>query len=98
MTRSRAYLIAKLRERGLSYRMATRVIDRIFSSMKEALQRGEEIELPIGSLKVVRHKRRPKRGWYLNRITTTYKKPFTVALVSKERSSSDDLRGQPGEL
>jgi nucleoid DNA-binding protein len=95
MTRGRAHLIAKLRERGLSYRMAIRVIDQIFSSMKEALQRGEEVELPIGSLKVVRHKRRPKRGWYLNRITTTYEKPFTVALVNKG-SSSDDLRGQPG--
>lgn len=94
MTCDRRYLVAKLRERGLSKRMAMKILDRIFSSMKEALQKGEEIELPIGTLKVIRQKRRPRRGWYLNRITTTYKKPFTVALVNNEGSNSGDLHNR----
>ncbi len=48
--------------------------------MKEALVNGEEVEVPFGWLKVVESDRPPKRGWYLGKIITTYKKPFTVIL------------------
>ena len=80
MTRGRAYIVERLRKHGLSKRQARRVLDELVEAMKEALRNGEGVDLPIGTLEVVRHKRKPQRGFYLNRISTTYKKPFTVVL------------------
>jgi len=54
----------------------------VLDEMKAALKRGEEVEWPFGSLRTVRHARKPKSGWYLHKITTVYKKQFTVALVN----------------
>ncbi len=92
MTKGRAYLVAKLRERGLSKRDAVRILNQVFSLMKAALRRGEDVESPFGFLRVDRHRHRPKRGWQLNQtITTTYKKPFTVVL--HEEGESGKLQG-----
>jgi len=74
----RAYLVGKLRERGLSRRDAVRILKRVINEMTQALRRGEEVEFPFGTLQRVRHKHRKKRGWFLDKIITTYKKPFTI--------------------
>lgn len=45
---------------------------------EEALQRGEEVEFPLGYLRRARHPHRKMRDWFLNDITTIYKNPYTV--------------------
>jgi hypothetical protein len=42
------------------------------------------VELPFGNLRRVRHSGKRQRGWFLNRITTMYKRPWTVTLELKE--------------
>lgn len=76
-------IIRKLREVGLSRRDAVRIFNAILDEMKEALKRGEEVEWPFGTLKRVAQPRRSMRGWFLYKITTLYKKPFTVALIKE---------------
>jgi Bacterial DNA-binding protein len=50
----RAYLVKKLRERGLSRRDAVRILNTIFVEMSKALKRGWEVEFPFGKLKRVK--------------------------------------------
>ena len=50
----RAYLIAKLQERGLSRRGALRVLNVIFEAMKKELQAGRAVKFPLGKLKRVK--------------------------------------------
>jgi hypothetical protein len=52
----------------------------ILDEMAAALARGEDMEFPFGSLKRVHHPHKRKDGWFLGKITTIYKKPYTVAL------------------
>ena len=86
----RAYLVAKLRERGgLSERSARYILNAIFEEMAEALRRGEKVECPFGYLQRVPRRREKQRGWFLNRITTIYQQPYTVALV---RDDEDDAQ------
>ncbi len=75
-------IIRKLQTHGHSRRQAVRIFNAILDEMKAALKRGEEVEWPFGSLKTVRHPRKPQRGWHLHTITTLYKRQFTVALVN----------------
>jgi nucleoid DNA-binding protein len=74
----RAYLIDKLRERGLSRRDSVRIVKFVFDEMARALKRGELVEFPLGALRRVRHQRSKKRGWFLGKITTIYKRRYTV--------------------
>jgi len=74
----RAYLIGKLRERGLSRRDSARIVNFVLKEMAEALKRGESVEFPLGTLRRVRHQRTKQRGWFLGRIRTIYKRPYTV--------------------
>ena len=46
----RAYLVGKLRERGLSRRDAVRILNAGFDEMIKALRRGKDVEYPFGSL------------------------------------------------
>jgi hypothetical protein len=45
-----------------------------------ALAGGDDVEFPFGSLQKVHHRHKKKHGWFLGKITTIYKKPYTVAL------------------
>jgi nucleoid DNA-binding protein len=74
----RAYLMDKLRERGLSRRDSARIVNFVLKEMAEALKRGESVEFPLGTLRRVRHQRTKQRGWFLGKITTIYKRPYTV--------------------
>jgi hypothetical protein len=77
---AREYLIRQLKRRGVSRRRSVRGLNLVFAEIKNALGRGEEVELPWGKLKVMRHKHRTQTGHFLNRKMTTYKWPFTVVL------------------
>jgi hypothetical protein len=46
--------------------------------MAKALKRGEKVEFPFGTLLRVRHQHAKKRGWFLEKIITIYKKPYSV--------------------
>ena len=74
----RTYLVAKLRKLGLSRRESVRILNKVINEMTEALRRGEEVEFPFGTLQRVRHQHPKTRGWFLDRLTSTYKKPYTV--------------------
>ena len=79
-TRNKGDLIAKLRELGMSRRAAVIILNSVLREIAAALQRGEAVELPFGTLQKARHAHRPQQGRFLNRNTAIYKKPFTVAL------------------
>lgn len=74
----RTYLVDQLRKKGLSRRDSVRILNRVINAMTQALSRGEEVEFPFGTLQRVRHQHSKTRGWFLNKITATYKKPYTV--------------------
>ena len=74
----RAYLVDKLRERGLSRRDSVCILNIILEEMAKALKRGERVEFPLGALRRVRHQRTKKRGWFLGRITNIYKRRYWV--------------------
>ena len=78
--RGREYLAAQLGKHGLSRRSSLWFLNHIFGEIKQALAEGEEVEFPMGKLKVVRHQHRTQTGRFLNRTITTYKQPFTVVL------------------
>jgi hypothetical protein len=74
----RAYLIDKLRELGWSRRDSAGIVKLVLNEMIQALKRGESVEFPLGTLRRVRNQRTRQRGWFLGRIRTIYKRPYTV--------------------
>jgi nucleoid DNA-binding protein len=58
----------------LSRAEAREVIDVVFETMTEALNRGETVCLPFGTFEVLDHPRPPRRGWFLNRVRVIYKR------------------------
>jgi len=74
--------VKQLQKRGMSRRDAVAVLNEMFNEMKLALAQGETVAFPFGKLKIVRHKHRKRRGWFLNRITVIYRKPFTIEHVT----------------
>jgi nucleoid DNA-binding protein len=79
-TLNKGYIVRKLRERGLSRRRSVQLLNFILNEVAAALARGEFVEFPFGSLKRVHHPHKVKVGWFLDKITTIYKRPYTVAL------------------
>lgn len=77
----RADLVQELRAKGFSRPLAVEMVNLVFTVIAEALIRGEEVEFPFGHLQRVKHRHRTRRGWFLDRITTTYKNPWTVELA-----------------
>ena len=84
----RAYLVSKLQERGVSRRMAVRILNLIFAEMSKALQRGREVEFPFGRLKRVK---RVSRRWEL-----AGDEPMTPYTVEHELDATG-YRLLPGE-
>jgi hypothetical protein len=80
-TLNKGYIVRKLRERGLSRRQSVELLNFILDEVAAALARGEDVESPFGSLKRTHHPHKKKDGWFLDRITTIYKKLYTVALA-----------------
>ena len=82
----RAYLVGKLRELGLSRRDAVRTLNFVFDEMTQALRRGETWSSRSG-LYAGPPPAPKKRGWFLGKITTIYKKPYTVKHELDEEGS-----------
>src|SRR5580704_15690760 len=79
-TVNKGHIVRKLRERGLSRRRSVQLLNFILDEVAAALARGEDVEFPFGSLKRVHHPHKKQDGRFLDKITTIYKKPYTVAL------------------
>jgi nucleoid DNA-binding protein len=58
----------------LSRSEARDVIDVVLDEIVQALKRGENVTLPIGSFEVKERSRPPQRGWYLKRVRVLYKR------------------------
>jgi nucleoid DNA-binding protein len=58
----------------LSRSEAEAVVNVVFETITEALNRGETVKLPFGKFEVKKHTRPPVRGWFLKRVRVTYKK------------------------
>ena len=65
----------------MSRRRSVQLLNFILDEIAAALARGEDVESPIGLLKRVRHPHKERDGWFLGKITTIYKKPYTVVLA-----------------
>lgn len=59
------------------------IVNAFFDSIAEALQRGEAVELPFGRLEAFFHKEKPRRGWFLDRVRVTYRKPKSIRLITE---------------
>ena len=79
-TVNKGSIVRMLQERGLSRRRSVQLLNFVLDEVVAALARGEGVEFPFGSLQRVHHPHKKKDGWFLGRITTIYKKPYTVAL------------------
>jgi hypothetical protein len=75
----RAYLVKKLRERGLSRRHAVRILNAVIKEMKRALKRGDYVELPIGFL--MRVERHYSKYWDSVHDRPAGSQQYTVELV-----------------
>jgi hypothetical protein len=73
MDQGRAYLVGKLRERGLSKRQTVRILNMIFREMGQALKLGGGVEFPFGNLKKVKPL---SKRWLM--MDDEPMKPFTV--------------------
>ncbi len=61
----RADLVEKLKSKyGLSRRQATEIVNIVLERMIAALQRGGEVEFPLGKLKLQRHRHRKQEGQF----------------------------------
>lgn len=58
----------------LSRTQAEEVVNVVFETIGEALNKGEKATLPIGTFEVLTHTRPPKRGWFLKRVRVIYKR------------------------
>ena len=72
----RSYLVGKLRERGMSRRLAVRIVNLIFAEMVKALKRGRAVEFPFGRLKRVQ--RHFSKWWDAVGDTPANRNPYTV--------------------
>ncbi len=73
-------------EEGFSRRKAAAAVDAVINAWKTALARGEEVETPVGHLRVVKRKSRFaafKLKHTKRRLCIVNQRPRTVQLVSK---------------
>lgn len=72
----RAYLVEKLRERGLSYRRSVRILNFILAEMAKTLKCGGVVPFPFGRLKRV--KRHFSKYWDYVDDYPAHRSPYTV--------------------
>jgi nucleoid DNA-binding protein len=77
----RAYLVAKLQERGCSRRQAVEILNTILHEMSQALKRGKRVEFPFGYLE----RTYTERYWH-SRLSRGEepRQPYTVVHVQDE--------------
>jgi nucleoid DNA-binding protein len=70
--------------RNLTHEQARTIVNEIFAAIREALQNGEVVRLPFGSLGVYEQDRQPTRGWFLNRVRVLYKRSNVIKFLGEE--------------
>ena len=76
-------LVLTLRTRGFTVREAHRAANAFFAAIKAAVLRREDVELPIGVLKVVAHTHKPYRKWRWGQPIQFYRKRYQIVLKQK---------------
>jgi nucleoid DNA-binding protein len=77
----RDHLALKLQIVGLTFRQARQVVDAIWESIKEALQRGEDVETPLGRFQVV-ERPKPKMRRLLGKWQRLYRRRKKVVFTA----------------
>lgn len=72
MTVTRSSLRSSLQAEGFSYREARLIVNTIFEILSEAIRKGEELDLPFGTL--TPRTPTPKRAYQLGKIVQIYTK------------------------
>jgi nucleoid DNA-binding protein len=67
----------ELTQKGFTFREALAAVDAVFESIKEALQRHEDVHLPFGTLRVMGNDG-PRREWRFGKVIVTNRSPYTV--------------------
>jgi nucleoid DNA-binding protein len=73
-------LVRVLKEQGLSVLKSRAVVDTVFESIKDALGRHEDVELPIGTFTVLQNPDE-RRAWKFGQITTLYAHRYKVKFL-----------------
>ena len=73
-------LVPALTKQGLSVLKAWAVIDTVFDSIKDALGRHEDVELPIGTFTVLQNPYE-RRAWKFGQITVLYAHKYKVKFL-----------------
>ena len=81
--------------RNLTREQARAVVDEIFRAIAEALRNGEVARLPFGSLGVYEQDRKPKRGWFLNRVRVLYRQRNMIKFLGVEYDQKPADQGPP---
>src|ERR1700733_9262120 len=79
---------------NLTREQARTVVNEIFGAIAEALRNGEVVRLPFGSLGVYEQDRKPKRGWFLNRVRVLYNQRNVIKFLGGEYQEPAD-QGPP---
>ena len=77
----REYLALELQKRGFTFRKARQVVDAIWESIKEALQRGEKVETPLGRFEV-KERPKPRKRWRWDKLQRLYRRRKEVVLTA----------------
>ena len=73
-----------LQEIGLSVRDSTWMANKVFTWITEALQRGEQVDLPFGMFKVIKQYVKPYRRWRFGQPHTAYAHENRVVFIPKK--------------
>ena len=77
----RDHLALKLQIVGLTFDQARQVVDAIWESIKEALQRGEDVETSLGRFHVV-ERPEPRTRWRLGKMQRLYRQRKKVVFTA----------------
>ena len=80
---------------NLTREQARAVVNEIFGAIAEALRNGEVARLPVGALGVYEQDRKPKRGWFLNRVRVLYKQRNMIKFLGGEYDQEPADQGPP---
>jgi nucleoid DNA-binding protein len=80
---------------NLTREQARAVVNEIFRAIAEALRNGEVARLPFGSLGVYEQDRKPKRGWFLNRVRVLYRQRNMIKFLGVEYDQEPADQGPP---
>lgn len=85
MSAGKTHFLAKeLQKLGCSVRQSQHLVNTFFNAIKEGLTKGDQIDLPFGSFKVIPQWVKPYRRWRFGQPQTAYARQNRVMFIPKE--------------